>query len=148
MHWAEIKRRLGILVGGWALLLATAFGGGDKNPSGSGGGGDSATYDLVALGHAGLPADTQPEDCTETRLYSGGLKVNANGTWQIKPEVHDESGDWGYEDEGRIEQNGATVSFDSQISGSSYQGTVDNTGVSIMYDWCYNGVPDVQLVFE
>jgi hypothetical protein len=100
MHWAEIKRRLGILVGGWALLLATACSGGDKNPSGSGGGGDSATYDLAALGHAGLPADTQPEDCTETRLYSGGLKVNANGTWQIKPEVHDESGDWGYEDRG------------------------------------------------
>ena len=40
------------------------------------------------------------------------------------------------------------VSFDSQISGSSYQGTVDGGEVTIMYDWCYNGVPDVQLVFD
>jgi hypothetical protein len=39
------------------------------------------------------------------------------------------------------------VWFDSQISGTSYAGTVNGTEVKIMYDWCYNGVPDVQLVF-
>jgi hypothetical protein len=148
MHWTDMKR--GILAGGSALLLATGCGGGDKSPTGpgTGGGGDAATYDLVALGRAGLPADAQLEDCSVTRFYSGGLQVNANGTWKISLKVHNESGDWGYEDEGRVEQNNTGVSFDSQISGSSYQGTVDNTGVSIMYDWCYNGVPDVQLVFE
>ena len=148
MHWTEMKRRLASLAGGSALLLAAACGGGDKNPTGPGGGHDAATYDLVALGRAGLPADAQPEDCTVTRFYGGGLQVNANGTWQIKLKVHDDSGDWGYEDEGRIEQDGTTVWFDSQISGSSYQGTVDGADVAIMYDWCYNGVPDVQLVFE
>ena len=147
MYWTEMKRRLGILVAGSALL-ATACGGGDKNPTGPGDGGDAATYDLVALGQAGLPADAQPEDCSVTRFYSGGLKVNANGTWDLRLKVHNESGDWAYQDEGRVEQNDTGVSFDSQISGSSYQGTLAGTEVTIMYDWCYNGVPDVQLVFD
>jgi len=61
--------------------------------------------------------------------------------------VHDDSGDWGYRDEGQIEQDGTTLWFDSQISEISYQGEVDGTEVRILYDWCANGVPDVQLVF-
>src|SRR5438477_375893 len=101
MHWTEMKWRLGILAGGSALLLATACGGGDKNPTGPGGGGDAATYNLVSLGRAGLPADAQLEDCSTTRFYSGGLKVSANGTWDLRLKVHDDSGDWGYQDEGR-----------------------------------------------
>ena len=148
MHWTEMKRRLGILAAGSALLLAAACGGGDKSPTGPGGGGAPDTYDLVALGRVGLPADVQLEDCPVTRFYGGGLQVTANGTWQIGLQVHDHSGDWGYQDEGQIEQDGTTVWFDSQISGTSYQGTVDGGEVKIMYDWCYNGVPDMQLVFE
>ena len=60
----------------------------------------------------------------------------------------DNSGDWGYLDKGQIEQDGTTVWFDSQVSEQSYQGTVDGAQVKIMYDWCANGVPDVQLVFQ
>ena len=71
----------------------------------------------------------------------------ASGQWQIALQVHDASGDWGYRDEGQAEVDGETVWFDSQISGTSYAGTVSGTEVKIMYDWCYNGVPDVQLVF-
>ena len=131
-----------------ALLLATACGGGDKNPTGPGGGG-AAEYDLVALGRAGLPADAELEDCTLTRFYGGGLRVDANGAWQITLQVHDDNyGDWGYRDEGQIEQDGATVWFDSEISGTSHQGTVDGPEIRIMYDWCENGVADVQLVFD
>ena len=29
-----------------------------------------------------------------------------------------------------------------------YSGTVNGTEVKIMYDWCENGVADVQLVFD
>jgi hypothetical protein len=149
MLWTDMKRRLGILAGGSALLLAAACGGGDKSPTGPGGGGDAATYDLVALGRAGLPADAQLEDCTVTRFYGGGLQIHDDGTWQITLQVHDVNyGDWGYRDEGQIEQDGSTVWFDSQISGASHQGTVDGPEIRIMYDWCENGVADVQLVFD
>jgi hypothetical protein len=33
-------------------------------------------------------------------------------------------------------------------SGSSIQFSGDGPEVTIIYDWCYNGVPDVQLVFD
>ena len=150
MHWTEMKRRMVIPAAGSALLLAAACGGGDKSPTGPGGGdgGNTASYKLVALGLAGLPADTQLEDCKETRFYSGALQVSADGSWQIKLQVHDDTGDWGYLDKGQIEEDGTTVWFDSQISDLSYEGTVDGNELDIMYDWCANGVPDVQLRFQ
>lgn len=143
-----MKGRWSILAAVPALLLA-ACGGGDNNPTGPGpGGGGIDTYNLVALGFAGLPADAQLEDCTMTRFYGGGLQVDRNGSWLITLKVHDDSGDWTYQDKGQIEQDGETVWFDSEVSEASFEGTVDGTAVRIMYDWCYNGVPDVQLVFE
>ena len=147
MWWKENIRRLSKLSPWTALLMAIACGGGDKSPTGPDGG-NAAEFELVALGKVGLPADTQLEDCTATRFYSGAIRLDpATGRWQIALQVHDNSGDWGYRDEGETEVDGQTVWFDSEISGTSYEGTVDGTEVKIMYDWCYNGVPDVQLVF-
>jgi hypothetical protein len=136
-----------------ALLLAGACGGGDHNPAGptgpGGGNGGGEQLALVALGFAGLPADAQLEDCTLTRFYSGDLQLDSRtGSWQITLEAHDDNyGDFGYEDDGSMENDGDTVWFTSAVSGSSYRGTVDGDEIRIMYDWCYNGVPDVQLVF-
>ena len=64
--------------------------------------------------------------------------------------VHDDSGDWEFQDRGGSEGDDTTVIFDSELDGGSYDGTVndDGTEVKIMYDWCVNGVPDVQLVFD
>jgi hypothetical protein len=149
MWWIENLRRLSKLSPWTALLMAAiGCGGGDKSPTGPGGD-NVAEFELVALGRAGLPADTQLEDCTATRFYGGAIRLDpATGRWQIALQVHDDnSGDWGYRDEGQAEADGETVWFDSQISGTSYAGTVNGTEVKIMYDWCYNGVPDVQLVF-
>ena len=143
----------------WLPLLAVLLagcGGGDKSPTGpngggNGGGGDSHELELVALGFAGLPADAQLEDCTLTRFYSGALQLNTRtGSWQINLQAHDDNdGDFGYEDDGQMETDEAsnTVWFNSDVSGSSYQGKVGGGEIKIMYDWCYNGVPDVQLVF-
>ena len=148
MSWNERIRRLCTLVPWTALLLASACGGGDKSPTGPGGSG-TTQLDLVALGRVGLPADTQLEDCTPTRFYGGHITIDPNaGSWQIRLSVHDDTGDWGYEDDGQMEADGDTVWFDSAVSGSSYAGTVGGGEVTIMYDWCYNGVPDVQLVFD
>jgi hypothetical protein len=141
-------RRLAPLPAYAALLLAAACGGGgDKTPTGPTD--NSIQFSLAALGRAGLPADAQVEDCKLTRFYSGQIKLDPNSdAWQIGLEVHDDTGDWGYVDRGTAHVDGTTVWFDSDISGVSYRGTVSNNEITIMYDWCANGVPDVQLVFD
>jgi hypothetical protein len=141
-----------ILTAASAGLLATACGGGDdKGPTGPGGGGNgiTGTYELTALGRDGLPTDVQIEDCIPTRFFEGGLKLNDDGTWKIRLHIYDDNyGDSGYEDEGEYEQNGSSVSLWSVYYEASFRGTVDGGEVSIMYDWCDNGVPDLQFVFD
>jgi hypothetical protein len=148
MWWQENIRRLAKLSPWTALLMAIACGGGDKSPTGPGGGGASQLR-LVALGRVGLPADAQLEDCLVTRFYGGSIRLDpASDRWQLTLQAHDDNyGDFTSTDEGWTETDGAATRFDSDVSGSSYQGTIDGSGVTIMYDWCYNGVPDVQLVF-
>jgi hypothetical protein len=146
MQRNERIRRLMRLVP-WPTLLLAAACGGDKGPTGPDGGMQQVSYDLVALGRAGLPADAQLEDCLLTRFYSGGLKVTDDGSWQVTLKIHDERGDWDAEDHGEVEENGEAFWFVSD-DGSTYQGTLDASEATIMYDWCWNGVPDVQLVFD
>jgi hypothetical protein len=130
--------------------MSACGGGGDKSPTGPGndGGQQTINYQLASLGKVGLPADLQIEDCAITRFYSGRMQVTDDGSWEIVLQVHDFSGDWGYLDRGEVEQDGVALQFDSEVSGVSYQGQVDGSEIKIMYDWCANGVPDVQLVFD
>ena len=158
MWWTEKTRRLTTLSLGTTLLIAAVgCGGGDKSPTGPDGqgpGGDqnAMEFTLAALGRVGLPADAQLEDCQVTRFYGGTIAIEPKtGQWQIDLRVHDDDdGDWAYRDYGESVGNGETVFFDSQISGVRYEGTVDGdaTEIKIMYDWCFDGVPDVQLVFD
>ncbi len=141
-------RRLVTLAPWTALLLGIGCGGGNKGPTGPGSGDGGDSYELVSLGRIGLPADVAVEDCSMTRFSGGRLDVTEDGAWELSLQVHDFSGDWGYLDEGEIDQDDAVVWFGSDLSGSTYQGTVDGSEVKIMYDWCYDGVPDVQLVFD
>jgi hypothetical protein len=156
MWWTESIQRLTRL-SPWTTLLivAAGCGGGDKSPTGPGGEdpGDDPTaieFDLASLGFAGLPADAQLEDCEMVRFYSGTILIEPEtGEWQIDLRVHDNSGDWDFRDHGESEGDGNTVLFESGYSGAIYQGTVngDASVIKIMYDWCFDGVPDVQLVF-
>jgi hypothetical protein len=143
------------------MLFAAACGGGDsKSPTGPSGpgdegqgpdGGSRVEFQLSSLGLAGLPADAEVEDCQLTRFYGGTIAIDPNsGEWQIDLKVHDDSGDWHFRDYGGSEGDGTTVLFDSQVSQAIYQGTVngDASEIKIMYDWCANGVPDIQLVFD
>ena len=160
MRWTERMRRLSKLSPWTALLLAAlGCGGGDKSPTGPTGPGEggqgpggatAVEFELVRLGLVGLPADTQLEDCPVTRFYGGKIAIQPKtGEWQIDLRVHDDDGDWAYRDYGESAGDGESVLFDSGISGATYEGTVDEeaTVIKIMYDWCYDGVPDVQLVF-
>ena len=158
MSWNTRMRRLTTWLPWTTLLIAAVGCGGDnKSPTGPGdqGEGDNPTaieFQLVALGRVGLPTDAQLEDCGVTRFYGGKINIDPNtGQWDIHLRVHDdESGDWGYLDSGRSVGDDETVLFESDVSGVTYNGTVngDGTEVTIMYDWCFDGVPDVQLVFD
>ena len=140
------------------LIAAVGCGGGDKSPTGPDDPGpadnpnpNAIEFQLVALGRVGVPTDAQLEDCGGVRFYGGRIEIDPNsGEWQIHLKVHDQSGDWGYLDTGRSVGDDATVLFESDVSGVTYDGTVndDGTEVTIMYDWCFDGVPDVQLVFD
>ena len=103
---------------------------------------------MVAIGNAGLPAQAEVEDCRLTRFDGGKLELREDGAFRITLQVNDVSGDWGYRDEGEFQSNGATGWFRSNITGTTYQASYDGTALRIDYDWCENGVPDVQLVFE
>lgn len=157
MWWTKSIQRLKKL-SPWTTLLiaAAACGGGDKSPTGPGGEdpGDDPTaieFTLTALGFAGLPIELEIEDCKVIRFYSGTIAIEPEtGEWQIDLQVHDNSGDWHFRDHGESVGDGNTVFFESGYSGASYEGTVngDASEIKIMYDWCYNGVPDIQLVFD
>jgi hypothetical protein len=131
----------------WPTLLLLSACGGDKGPSGPDGG-DAQSYELVALGQMELPADAQLEDCTTTRFYSGRLEMTDDWSWRIRLQVHDGNGEWPYLDEGEMDEAGASLMFISDYSGAVYEGRVNGSEVRIMYDWCFNGMPDVQLVFD
>jgi hypothetical protein len=146
MQWTDLRRGLAMLAAAPALVLA-ACGGGDKNV-GPDNGADVDTWEMVALGNAGLPADAEVEDCRLTRFDQGKLELREDGSWRITLRVNDVSGDLGYHDEGEYQSNGDTGWFRSQITGTTYQAAYDGTDLRIDYDWCENGVPDVQLVFE
>jgi hypothetical protein len=146
MRMSTRLRRLMRLVP-WPTLLLLGCGG-DKEPTGPGGE-PGAGYELVSIGRIGLPADAQLEDCVSTRFYGGQLEVADDGAWRIRLQVHDaNNGDWPYLDEGESWDDGEGWWFASQYSGAVYQGTADGSELKIMYDWCYNGVPDAQLVFD
>jgi hypothetical protein len=134
-----------------ALLLAAACGGGgEKTPTDpTEPAGNGLQYSLASLGRMGLPADAELENCKLTRFYSGKLTLDPDtGDWEFVLQVHDDDGDRGFYDHGTAESDGGDVWFESDMSGVSYRGTASTSDVTIMYDWCFNGEPDVQLVFD
>lgn len=148
MPRSERIRRLLTLAPWTALVLGIGCGGGDKGPTGPGADGPDS-YELVSLGRMGLPADVQVEDCIPTRFFGGGLRLDEDGTWQLELEFYDDNyGNATASDEGEFQEDGGTVWLGSANSGVVHQGTLDGGELKIMYDWCYNGVADVQLVFD
>ena len=148
MHLFEMKRWRHILAGS-ALVLAAAGCGGDKSPTGPGGGGNglTGTYTLARIGLVSLPAYLTIESCMPTRFTDGSLKINDDGTWAIAVAVQNDDGDTKLDDDGDYEQEGTALWFDSATFGDSFQGTVEDGVIKMDYDFCSNGQSDIQLVF-
>ena len=150
MQWTQTKRGLAITT---AVLLLTAGCGGDKGPTGPGGGGGdgpAGAYELVAVDRSQVPAVVQVEDCIPTRFQRGELLLNPDGTWWLELGFYDDNYQDGAtaSDDGAYVQEGSTVWLHSTFSGFTHQARVGGAEVAILYDWCYNGVPDVELVLE
>jgi hypothetical protein len=132
-------------------VAASACGGGDKGPTGPGGGDDgiAGEYQLVNLGgRVSLPIDLAIESCQMMRFLGGGLRLSADGTWQMVIALQDGNGPQRLEDEGSFQQDGADLWFESADYGDSFGGTVNGTVVTMDYDYCPNGESDIQFWFQ
>jgi hypothetical protein len=159
MHGFAIKRALRILAFGSVLLLAGACGGG-KDPTGPGPGGGNGgdggdggdvglagNYQLARIGFVELPADlTFEAGCDPVRITGGGLRINADGTWEFALALQNQYGPDEFDDEGTFQQEGAMLSFQSAAYGDSFTGKIDG-GIKMDYDYCPDGQSDIQLVF-
>jgi hypothetical protein len=100
-------------------------------------------HHFCAHPHAACAGPTRP-----SRFHRGELQLDEDGSWEMWIEFSDanyelatSSDDW------QFVMEGATIWLASEWSGLTLQATFDGGEVSILYDWCFNGVADVQLVF-
>ncbi len=147
MRWLELQRMWRTLpVAG--LLLAGACGGGDGG-TGPGGNGLSGTYELVGINEDGVPEQEQVENCLPALFTSGSMVMDEDGNFELSILYQDESGQDGFQDHGRFRRQGDTdLSFDSEAWGDQFDGEVEGDLVVLYYDFCANGVADIDFVFE
>jgi hypothetical protein len=128
-----------------STLVLTGCGGSD---GGTGpGAGLGGQYELVGINEDGLPESEVIEDCDETLFHAGTLSMNG-GNWEMRVDWEDGNGESWTGDHGSFERDGNTLYFQSQAWGDDFEGEVEGSLVVLYYDFCTNGVADVDLVFE
>ncbi len=128
-----------------STVVLTGCGGSD---GGTGpGGGIGGQYDLVGINEDGLPESEAIEDCSETLFYSGSLSMNGSH-WEMRVDWEDDDGENWTGDNGSFERDGNNLYFRSEAWGGDFEGEVEGSLVVLYYDFCSNGVADVDLVFE
>ena len=103
---------------------------------------------MVGINEDGLPEEEQMEECTSTLFQGGSLALSGNGTWEFAIDVADENGEWTLQDGGRYESDGVDLQFASAAYGDQFEGEIEGDLVVLYYDFCANGVADIDLVFE
>lgn len=147
MRWFELQR-MGRMLPVVGLLLAGACGGGDGG-TGPAGGGLSGTYELVGINEDGLPEVEQVENCSPARFTSGSMVLDEDGNFEFSILYDDENGQDGFQDHGQFQRHGdADLSFDSEAWGDRFNGEIEGDLVVLYYDFCANGVADIDFVFE
>lgn len=146
MRWFELQRMWRTLpVAG--LLLAGACGGGDGG-TGPGGNGLSGTYELVGINEDGVPEEEQVENCLPALFTSGSMALDGDGNFELSILYENQDGQDGFQDHGRFQRDGDDLSFDSEAWGDRFDGEVEGDLVVLYYDFCANGVADIDFVFE
>ncbi|MEZ0333934.1 MAG: hypothetical protein ACAI18_07990 [Gemmatimonadales bacterium] len=138
-----------LLLGALALcstLVLTGCGGSDGG-TGPGGGGIGGQYELVGINEDALPESEVIENCSETVFYSGSLSLD-NDSFEMRVEKDDLDGEDWFGDHGTFERDGNDLHFRSEAWGDEFEGEVEGSLVVLYYDYCANGVADVDLVFE
>lgn len=151
MRWFELQRIWRALPVAAALFLVGACGG-DDNGGGLGpgnGGGLAGTYQLVGINEDGIPEEEQMEDCAPTLFTNGSMSMDGDGTYSLSVEYEQFGDPDGWQDNGTFQrQENGDLSFDSEAWGDRFEGEVDGDLVVLYYDFCTNGVADIDLVFE
>jgi hypothetical protein len=149
MRWFELKRMWRTLPVSAGLVLAVACGGDNDGGTGPGGGSLSGSYQLVGVDEDGLPEVIQVENCGPARFTSGSMTLDEDGNFELSIVYDDEEGPDGFQDHGRFQRQGDTdLSFSSVAWGDQFAGEVDGDLVVLYYDFCANGVYDIDFVFE
>ena len=130
-----------------STVVLTGCGGSDGNTGPGGGGGIGGQYDLVGINEDGLPESEVLEECSETVFYSGSLSMDGNH-WEMRVDWEDDDGENWTGDNGSFERDGNDLYFRSEAWGGGFEGEVEGSLVVLYYDFCSNGVADVDLVFE
>jgi hypothetical protein len=144
MHMLSRGRTLAAL--GFTLIVAGACGGGGDNATGPGGS-TGGTYNLVRTNGDRVPAIEQVEDCSPSRFREGTLTLTADGDWHVSVKGDDERGPQVMSDQGKYERDGGDLSFESPEWGD-FDGEIDGNQVVLHYDFCENGVADIDFEFQ
>jgi hypothetical protein len=151
MRWFELQRIRRALPVAAGLFLVAACGGND-NGGGLGpgnGGGLAGNYELVGINEDAIPEEEQMEDCAPTLFTGGSMTMDGDGNFELSVEYQQFEGPDGWQDHGTFERHeDGGLSFDSEAWGDHFEGEVDGDLVVLYYDFCTNGVHDIDLVFE
>lgn len=157
MQWFGMPRR-SRLVAAWVSLacLAAACGGGkDGGPIGPGGGGGgggngevAGDYLLVGAGGNAVPTVVDSPVCGPNEIQSGGLTLDADGTYQLQFNYQDEGGADYAADHGRYRLQGTRLHFTSEAWGDEFDGQAAGALVELTWDFCSDNMgPELQLTF-
>jgi hypothetical protein len=127
-----------------STLVLAGCGGSDGNTGP--GGGVGGQYELVGINEDALPESEVIENCSETVFYSGSLSLDGD-RFEMQLELDDDEQDW-LGDHGTFTRNGNDLHFRSEAWGDQFEGELEGSLVVLYYDYCSNGVADVDLVFE
>ncbi len=87
-----------------------------------------------------------PPPSRRRTLGSGSLTLDGD-SFEMRIETDDEDQNW-LGDHGSFERDGNDLHFWSEAWGDEFEGEVEGSLVVLYYDYCANGVADVDLVFE
>ena len=136
---------------GSALLLAACGGDGNTAPGDGGDGPDGSLagiHELIGVNDQGLPVTTAPEDCTSTKFWGGKIRLTDDGSWDIVVDWSDETGNFQLRDGGDFEQEADTHLLLRSEEGDLYGGIVHDDAIVVTFDFCHDGQPGTDFVFE